>query len=73
MSFEQYLPGKGDSYTYAPLRLLRIGSLEFITDTKVFADYDKTVMNPDSPSGSDRSRAVALLRAKGYRLPAAAL
>jgi len=73
IQFEQYLPGKGDSYTYAPVRLLRIGSLDFITDTKVFADYGKTVMNPEKLNGSDQSRAGALLRAKGYRLPAAAV
>ena len=73
VQFEQYLPGKGDRYSYAPLRLLRIGSLDFITDTKVFADYGKTVMNPGSLNGSDQSRAGALLRARGYRPPAAAV
>jgi hypothetical protein len=73
VQFEQFLPGKGEGYTYAPLRLTRIGSLDFITDTKVFADYGKTVMNPESLNGSDQSRAGVLLRAKGYRLPAAAV
>jgi hypothetical protein len=73
IQFEQYLPGKGDTYTYAPVRLLPIGSLDFITDTKVFADYGRTVMNPEKLNGSDQSRAGALLRAKGYRLPAAAV
>jgi hypothetical protein len=73
IQFEHYLPGKGGTYTYPPVRLLRIGSLDFITDTKVFADYGKTVMNPDSLNGSDQSRAGALLRSKGYRLPAAAV
>lgn len=56
-----------------PTHLVRIGSLDFITDTKVLADYGKTVMNPDSLNGSDQSRAGALLRAKGYRLPTAAV
>jgi hypothetical protein len=62
-----FLPGKGESYPYAPLRLVRVGSLDFITDTKVLADYGKRVMNPDSLNGSDQSRAGALLRGQGYR------
>jgi len=73
IQFEAYLPEKGGTYPYASIHPIRIGSLDFITDTKVLADYGKTVMNPDSLNGSDQSRAGVLLRAKGYRLPAAAV
>lgn len=72
VQFEHYLPSSSGSYTYASRQVVTIGPFDFIADTKVFADYSKTVLNPDSREDSDQAYAGRLLRRKGYKPPAAA-
>jgi len=72
VQFEHYLPGTSGSYTYLPRQLVKIGPFDFIADTKVFVDYGKTVLNPNSREDSDQALAGRLLRRKGYEPPIAA-
>ena len=65
VQFEQYVPSKPDlHHTYDSPRHTQIGGLDFFVDTWVRANTSKT------DPGSDREHIEALLRAKGYRMPA---
>src|SRR5579859_8229404 len=65
IQFEGYLPSKPDlAHTYDSPRHTTIGGLDFFVDTWPRADGEKT--NP----GSDRERIEALIRGKGYKMPA---
>jgi hypothetical protein len=65
VQFEGYLPTKPDlKHKYDSLRHAKIGGMDFYVDTWVRANDDK--IQP----GSDREHIEALIRAKGYRMPA---
>jgi hypothetical protein len=65
VQFEAYLPSKPDlHHTYDSLRHTTIGGLDFYVDTWVRAAGEKTT------PGSDLEHIQALVRAKGYKLPA---
>jgi hypothetical protein len=65
VQFEGYLPNKPDlHYTYDSPRHATIGGLDFYIDTSVRNQTDSTT------SGSDREHILALIRSKGYKLPA---
>jgi hypothetical protein len=65
VQFEQYLPSKPDlHHTYDSPRHTQIGGLDFFVDTWVRANTFKT------DAGSDREHIEALIRAKGYKMPA---
>lgn len=65
IQFENYLPSKPDLvHTYDSPRHTTIGGLDFFVDTWPRADAEKT--NP----GSDREHIEALIRGKGYKMPA---
>lgn len=65
IQFENYLPSKPDLvHTYDSPRHTTIGGLDFFVDTWPRADGEKT--NP----GSDREHIEALIRGKGYKMPA---
>ena len=65
IQFEGYLPSKpGLAHTYDSPRHTTIGGLDFFVDTWPRADGEKT--NP----GSDREHIEALIRGKGYKMPA---
>jgi hypothetical protein len=65
VQFEGYLPEKPEMhYTYDSPRHTNMGGLDFYVDTWVRPDGAKT------RPGSDRERIEALIRAKGYRMPA---
>ncbi len=72
VQFEHFLPGKGETYNYPDRSPVRIGPFEFSADTKVFADYSKTVLDFGSRTESDSARAGLFLNGKGLRPPAAA-
>jgi hypothetical protein len=69
LQFEHYLDGNTEHYSYSPTRVIEIGGLSFIYDTKIYTDY--TALRPSADSDSARGR--ALLSGKGYALPAAAI
>lgn len=65
IQFEGYLPSRPDlAHTYDSPRHTTIGGLDFFVDTWPRADGEKT--NP----GSDREHIEALIRGKGYKMPA---
>ena len=65
VQFEAYLPNKPDlHHTYDSPRHATIGGLDFYLDTWVRNQTDSTA------SGSDREHIQALIRSKGYKLPA---
>jgi hypothetical protein len=65
VQFEGYLPTKPDlKHKYDSPRHAKIGGMDFYVDTWVRANDDK--IQP----GSDREHIEALIRAKGYRMPA---
>ena len=65
IQFEGYLPSKPDlAHTYNSARHTTIGGLDFFLDTWPRAAGEKT--NP----GSDREHIEALIRSKGYKMPA---
>jgi hypothetical protein len=65
VQFEGYLPSKPDlKHTYDSPRHAQIGGLDFYVDTWVRANDEK--IEP----GSDREHIEALLRTKGYKMPA---
>jgi hypothetical protein len=65
VQFEGYLPSKPDlHHEYDSPRHTTIGGLDFYVDTWVRAADDKTT------PGSDLEHIQALVRAKGYKLPA---
>ena len=65
VQFEGYLPTKPDlKHTYDSPRHTQIGGLDFYVDTWVRQNDEK--IEP----GSDREHIEALLRAKGYKMPA---
>ena len=65
IQFEGYLPSKPDlAHTYDSPRHTTIGGLDFYVDTWPRADGDET------RRGSDREHIEALIRAKGYKMPA---
>jgi hypothetical protein len=65
VQFEQYLPSKPDlHHTYDSPRHTQIGGLDFFVDTWVRS----STFNIDA--GSDREHIEALIRAKGYKMPA---
>jgi len=66
--FERFLPGNDNRYNCPPVRLMDIGGLDFIGDTKVYTDYAAVKPEPES----DVARARSLLASKGFRLPRAA-
>jgi hypothetical protein len=72
VQFEHFLRGKGDSYNYSNRPLVRVGPLEFSADTKIFAEYSKTVLDFRSQRESDSSRVGQFLNGKGLKPPAAA-
>jgi len=65
IQFEGYLPSKPDlAHTYDSPRHTKIGGLDFFVDTWPRADGEK------SQPGSDREHIEALIRSKGYSMPA---
>jgi len=65
VQFEGYLPANPDlHYTYDSPRHTSIGGLDFYVDTWVRSEGAKT------RPGSDREHIEALIRAKGYKMPA---
>lgn len=65
VQFEGYLPTKPDSkYKYDSPRHAKIGGMDFYVDTWVRAN------DAETRPGSDREHVEALIRAKGYRMPA---
>jgi hypothetical protein len=65
IQFEGYLPSKPDlAHTYDSPRHTTIGGLDFYVDTWPRAAGDET------RPGSDREHVEALIRAKGYKMPA---
>lgn len=65
VQFEGYLPAKPElHHTYDSPRHATIGGLDFYVDTWVRPD------NAPTEKGSDREHIEALLRQKGYRMPA---
>jgi hypothetical protein len=65
IQFEGYLPSKPElAHTYDSPRHTAIGGLDFYVDTWPRADGEK------SQPGSDREHVEALIRAKGYKMPA---
>jgi hypothetical protein len=65
IQFEAYLPSRPDLvHTYDSPRHTTLGGLDFYVDTWPRADGEK------SPPGSDREHIEALIRSKGYRMPA---
>jgi hypothetical protein len=65
VQFEHYLPTNDHHYDYKPDRVTKLGDLEFITDTRIFANYAGIEPKPES----DGWRMRALFRNQGYRLP----
>ena len=65
VQFEHYLPTNDHRYRYKAERVAKIGDLDFITDTRVFAQYFGKESNP----ASDSARMKAFFKAKGYRMP----
>jgi hypothetical protein len=65
IQFEHYLPTNDHQYKYKADRVAKLGDVEFITDTRVFANYAGIESNPASDSAKMR----AFFRSKGYRLP----
>ncbi len=65
VQFEGYIPSKPDlQHEYDSPRHATIGELDFYVDTWVRPD------NAQTEKGSDREHIEALLRQKGYRMPA---
>ncbi|MGA7686317.1 MAG: hypothetical protein WCC32_10315 [Terriglobales bacterium] len=65
VQFEQYLPSKPDlHHTYDSPRHTQIGGWDFFVDTWVRSSTFKI------DAGSDREHIEALIRAKGYKMPA---
>lgn len=65
IQFESYLPTKSDlAHTYDSPRHAAIGGLDFYVDTWPRAGGEKT------DPGSDREHIEALIRSKGYKMPA---
>jgi hypothetical protein len=65
VQFEHYLPSNENRYKYPPATVAKIGDLEFITDTRLFAHYFGNVSNP----ASDSAKAKAFFTAKGFLMP----
>lgn len=65
VQFEHYLPTNEHRYKYKTERVAKIGDLDFITDTRVFARYFGNESNP----ASDSAKAKTFFKAKGYRMP----
>jgi hypothetical protein len=72
IQFEHFLPGKGETYNYSGRPLVKVGPLEFSADTKVFAEYSKTVLDFSSRRESDSARVGRFLNGKGFQPPTAA-
>jgi hypothetical protein len=65
IQFEGYVPSKPDlAHTYDSPRHATIGGLDFYVDTWPRGDGEK------SQPGSDREHIEALIRSKGYKMPA---
>jgi len=65
VQFEGYLPSKPElSYQYDSPRHTNIHGVDFFVDTWVRAN------NAETRSGSDREHMEAMIRAKGYKMPA---
>jgi hypothetical protein len=69
LQFEHYLPSNDHHYNYSAAHAINIGGLPFLTDTRIYTDYASLTPSPDS----DGARARALLSAKGFKLPTAAI
>ena len=69
VQFEQFLPSSNESYRYAPTRVTDIGGLEFIYDTRAYADYSALNRRADS----DGTYGMRLLEKHGYKFPKAAV
>jgi hypothetical protein len=65
VQFEHYLATNEHRYKYKAERVAKLGDLDFITDTRVFAHYFGNVANP----ASDSARAKAFFTAKGFQMP----
>ena len=48
VQFEHFLPTNAYTYDYKPARMIDLGGLSFISDTKAFADYHVTTTDPRS-------------------------
>ena len=65
IQFEGYLPSKPDlAHTYDSPRHIQMGGWDFYVDTWVRANHER--IKP----GSDREHIEALIRSKGYQMPA---
>jgi hypothetical protein len=74
VQFEHRLPGVRGTYDYPARPLVALGTLRFVTDTKLFADYADTVLSPDFSRGAtDQAWAGLLLRRNGYIIPRLAI
>jgi hypothetical protein len=65
VQFEHYLATNDHRYKYKAERVAKIGDLDFITDTRLFAHYQGNITNP----ASDSAKAKAFFTAKGFRMP----
>jgi hypothetical protein len=69
IQFEEFLPDNTHRYDYARERTVDVAGLEFIHDTRAYANFALRNSEP----GSDGAYARQLLTAHGYGLPAAAM
>lgn len=66
IQFEHYYPSNGHTYDYSAIKSspLKIGSIEFLADTRVNENY----FYADTRAGSDSEGGRKLLEQKGYKL-----
>ena len=69
IQFEHYYPSNGHTYDYSGIKSspLKIGSIEFLADTRIGQNY----FNADTRTGSDSEAGRKLLEQKGYKLEGA--
>jgi hypothetical protein len=65
VQFEHYLATNEHRYKYKAERVAKVGDLDFIVDTRVFAHYFGREANP----ASDSAKAKAFFKAKGFQMP----
>jgi hypothetical protein len=69
VQFEQYLPSNRHTYDYARTRTVDVGGLDFVYDTRAYADFSALNRDPDS----DGAHAQALVESRGVGFPKAAV
>lgn len=69
VQFESYLPNNRHTYNYPADHATKVSGLEFVYDTKIFADFTQLNPKPDS----DFAYAQKLLQKNGYTFPKASM